>query len=158
MRKRRTSTKTVETLKNVASNASEAVKNSGIPDAVEKTVEKTVDKIDKIAEQVPETAEKVADKMEEFMNAPIIEEGKEKIQDVAEKASAAVRTRISEVTLEIFETSVSLDAIQKAVKKNVSSKKLKGEIKVYINAEERAAYYTVDGRGDGSNKIDLRKL
>lgn len=155
MRKRRTSTKTVETLKNVASNASEAVKNSGIPDAVEKTVEKTVDKI---TDQVPEAAEKIAEKMEEFMNAPIIEEGKEKIQDTAEKASAAVRTRISEVTLEIFETSVSLEAIQKAVKKNVSAKKLKGEIKVYINAEERAAYYTVDGRGDESNKIDLKSL
>ena len=151
MRKRRTNTKTGETLKKVAANASEALKNSGIPDAVEKTV-------DKLADQVPEAAEKIAEKAEEFMNAPIIEEGKEKIQDAAEKASATVRTRISEITLEIFETSVSLDAIQKAVKKDVSSKKLKGEVKVYINVDERAAYYTVDGRGNDSNKIDLKSL
>ena len=35
---------------------------------------------------------------------------------------------------------------------------LKGEIKIYLNAEQRAAYYTVDGQGSDDFKVDLTTL
>ena len=51
-----------------------------------------------------------------------------------------------------------MKAIEEAVKKDAADKKLKGEIKIYVNAERRAAYYTVDGEGSEVNKIDLTTL
>ena len=35
---------------------------------------------------------------------------------------------------------------------------LTGEIKIYLNAEQRAAYYTVDGQGSDDFKVDLTTL
>ena len=32
------------------------------------------------------------------------------------------------------------------------------DIKIYINAAEQAAYYTIDGAGDATNKVDLKTL
>ena len=144
MKKRRTPK--TNTIKATATKAVEAVKE---------TAEKVTDKI---AEEAPMLAENITAKTEEIMNSPIVEEGKEIIKETKEKASQAIRTKISEVNVEIFETNVSLDAIEKAVKKAVSDKKLKGDIKVYINAEQRAAYYTVNGEGAEDYKIDLRTL
>ena len=123
--------------------------------AVKETAEKVTDKI---AEEAPALAETITAKTEEIMNSPIVEEGKEILKGTKEKASQAIRTKISEVNVEIFETNVTLDAIEKAVKKAVSDKKLKGDIKIYINAEQRAAYYTVNGEGAEDYKIDLRTL
>lgn len=137
MRKRKT------TLKKLANTAVEAVKDSKLTDAVDKAASE-------VLEKAPELAEKI-------MNAPVIEEGSEVLKETAEKISS-VRTRITEVTFEIFETAVTMEAIQKAVKKDVSKRQLKGEIKIYINAEKRAAYYTVSGKGDPSFKIDLQTL
>ena len=123
--------------------------------AVKETAEKVTDKI---AEEAPMLAENITAKTEEIMNSPIVEEGKEILKETKEKASQAIRSKISEVNVEIFETNVSLEAIENAVKKAVSDKKLKGDIKVYINAEQRAAYYTVNGEGAEDYKIDLRTL
>lgn len=80
------------------------------------------------------------------------------ISETAEKATFAILSRVTEVTLEIFETNVTMKAIEEAVKKDAADKKLKGEIKIYVNAERRAAYYTVDGEGSEVNKIDLTTL
>ena len=44
------------------------------------------------------------------------------------------------------------------VKKEVKANGLKGEIKIYLNAEQRAAYYTVDGQGSDDFKVDLTTL
>ena len=44
------------------------------------------------------------------------------------------------------------------VKKEVKANGLKGEIKIYLNAEQRAAYYTVDGQGTDDFKVDLTTL
>ena len=79
-------------------------------------------------------------------------------QKATEKAALAICSRVTEVTLEIFETNVTMKAIEEAVKKDAADKKLKGEIKIYVNAEHRAAYYTVDGEGSEVNKIDLKAL
>ena len=144
MKKRRTPK--TNTIKATATKAVEAVKE---------TAEKVTDKI---AEEAPMLAENITAKTEEIMNSPIVEEGKEILKETKEKASQAIRTMISEVNVEIFETNVSLDAIEKAVKKAVSDKKLKGDIKVYINAEQRTAFYTVNGEGAEDYKIDLRTM
>ena len=67
--------------------------------------------------------------------------------------------KISGITLEIFETSFSMDTLEAAVKKDLETKELKGkDIQVYVNAEERAAYYTVDGQGSDDYRIDLTAL
>ena len=42
--------------------------------------------------------------------------------------------------------------------KEVKANGLKGEIKIYLNAEQRAAYYTVDGQGSDDFKVDLTTL
>ena len=123
--------------------------------AVKETAEKVTDKI---ADEAPMFAENITSKTEEIMNSPIVEEGKEILKETKEKASQAIRTMISEVNVEIFETNMSLDAIENAVKKAVSDKKLKGDIKIYINAEQRTAFYTVNGEGADDYKIDLRTL
>lgn len=123
------------------------------------TVKETAEKVtDKIAEEAPVLAETITSKTEEIMNSPIVEEGKEILKETKEKASQAIHTKISEINIEIFETNVSLDAIEKAIKIEVSDKKLKGDIKIYINAEQRTAYYTVNGEGSDDYKIDLRTL
>ena len=51
-------------------------------------------------------------------------------------------------------------AIEKeCVKKDAEAKGLKGkELHIYVNAEERAAYYTADGEGSDDYKIDLTTL
>ena len=144
MKKRRTPK--TNTIKATATKAVEAVKE---------TAEKVTDKI---AEEAPVLAETITAKTEEIMNSPIVEEGKEILKETKEKASQAIRAKISEVNLEIFETNVSLDAIENAVKKAVSDNKLKGDIKIYINAEQRTAFYTINGEGAEDYKIDLRTL
>lgn len=146
MKKRKTTQKTANTIKVTATKAVETVKE---------TAEKVTDKI---AEEAPVLAETITAKTEEIMNSPIVEEGKEILKETKEKASQAIRTNISEVNVEIFETNVSLDAIEKAVKKAVSDKKLKGDIKIYINAEQRTVYYTVNSEGAEEYKIDLRTM
>ena len=70
----------------------------------------------------------------------------------------ATEEKISSVQIEIFETTVSLDAVKKAVRKSVKEKGLSGNIEIYLNAEERAAYYTVNGNGSPEYRIDLKTL
>ena len=67
--------------------------------------------------------------------------------------------KISGITLEIFETSITVADLEAAVKKDAEAKGLKGkELHIYVNAEERAAYYTADGEGSDDYKIDLTTL
>lgn len=55
--------------------------------------------------------------------------------------------------------SVSVTDIQNAVKKAVKERGLEAsDLKIYINAAEQAAYYTVDGEGGEEAKVDLRSL
>ena len=59
-------------------------------------------------------------------------------------------TKVSDTVLEIFETKVSMKDLEAVIKKD--------EIKIYLNAEQRAAYYTVDGQGSDDFKVDLTTL
>ena len=50
-------------------------------------------------------------------------------------------------------------SLEAAVKKDAEAKGLKGkELHIYVNAEERAAYYTADGEGSDDYRIDLTTL
>ena len=105
-----------------------------------KTTAKSTEAITETAAKVKETVKAAAKKVEE--SAP------------AEKTAEVVK----EVSLEIFETNVSLKDVEKAVKKDVAEKGLTGDICIYINAERRAAYYTVNQEGSDEYKVDLGNL
>ena len=63
------------------------------------------------------------------------------------------------VCVEMSGLNVSVDDIQKAVKQAVKDKGLDAsDLKIYVNAAEQAAYYTVDGEGGDEYKIDLKSL
>lgn len=63
------------------------------------------------------------------------------------------------VCVEMSGLSVSVTDIQNAVKKAVKEKGLEAsDLRIYINAAEQAAYYTVDGEGGEESKVDLRNL
>lgn len=116
-------------------------------------------------ESVKKTTTKVSENIKDFMNEPVVQEATETVKEVAKKAesvvtevSKAASTKIGAIHLEIFETNVSMDDVKKAVKKDVAAKGLAGNIEIYLNAEERAAYYTVDGVGSAEYKIDLKSL
>lgn len=63
------------------------------------------------------------------------------------------------VCVEMSGLSVSVADIQTAVKKAVKEKGLEAtDLKIYINAAEQAAYYTVNGEGGEESKVDLKTL
>lgn len=63
------------------------------------------------------------------------------------------------VCVEMNGLSVSVTDIQTAVKKAVKEKGLEAsELNIYINATERAAYYTIDGEGGEDYKVELNSL
>lgn len=122
---------------------------------------KTVDALETAKEKVENVVDSAKDKMEEFMNKPEVVEAKEDITNAVEEATETVktaaktvRTKVSEVILQYGEDFLIAD-IEKAVKKDAADKKLKGDIKIYLNLEEKAAYYTVDGKGDETMKVSF---
>mgnify|MGYP006979307810 CR=1 FL=1 len=135
-----------------------------------KTTAKSTEAITETAAKVKETVKAAAKKVEE--SAPA-EKTAEVVKEVVQKAEKTVKTatktatkavrkaagaRVKEVSLEIFETNVSLKDVEKAVKKDVAEKGLTGDICIYINAERRAAYYTVNQEGSDEYKVDLGNL
>ena len=105
------------------------------------TVKSTVEKIEKTP---------AAEKTVKAVKAP----------EVVEEVKNTVKNhKISGITLEIFETSITVADLEAAVKKDAEAKGLKGkELHIYVNAEERAAYYTADGEGSDDYRIDLTTL
>ena len=115
-----------------------------------------------VAKNVEVIASKAAEKTAEFIHSPEVKEAteavKETIIDSAESIVKPIRTKISDISLEIFETTVTVKAIEKAVKEQAAEKGLKGDIRIYVNAEQRAAYYTVNNEGSDDQKVDLRTI
>lgn len=78
---------------------------------------------------------------------------------VEKKAAAKKPACKTSVCVEMNGLSVSVADIQTAVKKVVKEKGLEAtELKIYINAAEQAAYYTVNGEGGEACKVDLKTL
>ena len=114
------------------------------------TVKSTVEKIEKTP--AAEKTVKAVKKATETVAA--------KAPEVVEEVKNTVKShKISGITLEIFETSITVADLEAAVKKDAEAKGLKGkELHIYVNAEERAAYYTADGEGSDDYRIDLTTL
>ena len=114
------------------------------------TVKSTVEKIEKTP--AAEKTVKAVKKATETVAA--------KAPEVVEEVKNTVKNhKISGITLEIFETSITVADLEAAVKNDAEAKGLKGkELHIYVNAEERAAYYTADGEGSDDYRIDLTTL
>ena len=86
------------------------------------------------------------------------------VKEVAKTAKTATKTTTrktckTSVCVEMNGLSVAVADIQSAVKAAVKAQGLEAsELKIYVNANEQAAYYTVDGQGGESYKIDLKAL
>ena len=86
------------------------------------------------------------------------------VAEVKEVAKTAAKTTTrktckTSVCVEMNGLSVAVADIQSAVKAAVKAQGLEAsELKIYVNANEQAAYYTVDGQGGESYKIDLKAL
>lgn len=79
-------------------------------------------------------------------------------QSTETKTTKKTTCKIS-VCVEMNGLSVSVADIQNAAKKAVKEKGLEAsELKIYINAAEQAAYYTVNGEGGEDFKVDLKTL
>mgnify|MGYP004468021737 CR=1 FL=1 len=155
MRKKRTS-EVKTNAKNTVKEVSKDLKDKMNAPVVEKAKE-TV----KEAAQKTETTVKAATKTAKATTKAVKETTKEATKAVKETTKAVketARTRVGAVNLEIFETNVTVDAVKKAVKNDAAEKGLAGSIVIYLNAEERAAYYTVDGVGSEDYKVDLTAL
>ena len=132
-----------------------------------KTTAKSTEAITETAAKVKETVKAAAKRVEESAPAEktapeAVQKAEKTVKTATKTATKAVRkaagARVKEVSLEIFETNVSLKDVEKAVKKDVAEKGLTGDICIYINAERRAAYYTVNQEGSDEYKVDLGNL
>ena len=142
-----------------------------------KTTVKSTEAIAETAAKVKETVKTAAKKVEASApaekTAEVVKEVVNKAPEVVQKAEKTVKTatktatktvrkaagvRVKEVSLEIFETNVSMKDVEKAVKKAVADTGLTGDVSIYINAERRAAYYTVNQEGSDEYKVDLGTL
>ena len=133
MRKRTTS-RAKETIKEATTKATEAVKE---------TVEKTTVKASEVIEEAKDAAADIA-------KAPVVEEAKETVKNIK---------KFVETTIELPGFAVTMSSIEEAIKKDIKDKGIEGkEISVYVNVEQKAAYYTVDGQGSDDYRIDLNTL
>lgn len=81
------------------------------------------------------------------------------VEAPVEKKAARKPACKTSVCVEMSGLSVSVADIQTAVKKAVKERGLEAaELKIYINAAEQAAYYTVNGEGGEESRIDLKTL
>ncbi len=120
---------------------------------------KAIDTVELVADKTEDILDTAKEKVEEFMNKPEVIETIEDIEDVAENAVEAVktavkavRTKVSDIVLQ-YEGDFVIADIEKAVKKDAASRKIKGDIKIYINVAEKTAYYTVNGEGNEAMKV-----
>ena len=116
--------------KRTTSRAKETIKEATTKatEAVKETVEKTTVKASEVIEEAKDAAADIA-------KAPVVEEAKE------------------------TGFAVTMSSIEEAIKKDIKDKGIEGkEISVYVNVEQKAAYYTVDGQGSDDYRIDLNTL
>ena len=126
--RKRTTSRAKETIKEATTKATEAVKE---------TVEKTTVKASEVIEEAKETVKKA-------------------VKEVAKNIDIK---KFAETTIELPGFAVTMSSIEEAIKKDIKDKGIEGkEISVYVNVEQKAAYYTVDGQGSDDYRIDLNTL
>ena len=133
--------------------AEEAVKEvkAEVKSAAEKTgaaVKETAKKAVKTAEKAVKTAAKATKAKKETV--------KKAVKEVAKNIDIK---KFAETTIELPGFAVTMSSIEEAIKKDIKDKGIEGkEISVYVNVEQKAAYYTVDGQGSDDYRIDLNTL
>lgn len=116
------------------------------------------------ADKTEETVKAAAGTIEAHINKPEVKEAvdtiTEAVKDTAASAAKEVkaaagttRSKVSDIILQDAGLDISISAIEKAVKKQATAKKQKGEITIYLNVAERAAYYTVNGVGGEDMRV-----
>ena len=126
--RKRTTSRAKETIKEATTKATEAVKE---------TVEKTTVKASAVIEEAKETVKKA-------------------VKEVAKNIDIK---KFAETNIELPGFAVTMSSIEEAIKKDIKDKGIEGkEISVYVNVEQKAAYYTVDGQGSDDYRIDLNTL
>ena len=142
MRKRTTS-RAKETIKEATTKATEAVKE---------TVEKTTVKASAVIEEAKDAAADIA-------KAPVVEEAKETVKKAVKEVAKNIDIKKFAETIELPGFAGTMSSIEEAIKKDIKDKGIEGkEISVYVNVEQKAAYYTVDGQGSDDYRIDLNTL
>ena len=101
--------------------------------------------------EVKESAGVIADAVKDTA-ADAVEEAREFVKTTT-KAVKAARTKVADTVLEVEGLSVSIPEVEKAVKKHAADNGLKGDINIYLNVTEKAAYYTVNGNGGEGQKV-----
>ena len=148
--------------------ASKRITKKKMIEKATEVVAKTEEAAKTVAEKTEEAVKAAGENIEEHMNKPEVKEAasvvseaiKETVTETAKEtkehvkaAAKAVRTRIADTVVEVNGTSVSMAAVEKAVKKDAVDKGLKGDITIYLNIAEQAAYYTVNGEGSENQKV-----
>ena len=143
MRKKSTS-RAKTTIKEATTKATEAVKE---------TVEKTTVKATEVLEEAKDAAADLA-------KAPVVEEAKETVKKAVKEVTKNIDIKkFVETTIELPGFAVTMSSIEEAIKEDIKVKGIAGkEVSVYLNVEQKAAYYTVDGQGSDDYKIDLNTL
>lgn len=92
--------------------------------------------------------------------APVVEEAKETVKKAVKEVAKNIDIKkFAETTIELPGFAVTMSSIEEAIKKDIKDKGIEGkEISVYVNVEQKAAYYTVDGQGSDDYRIDLNTL
>jgi len=122
-------------------------------EAVKETVEKTTVKASEVIEEAKDAAADIA-------KAPVVEEAKETVKKAVKEVAKNIDIKkFAETTIELPGFAVTMSSIEEAIKKDIKDKGIEGkEISVYVNVEQKAAYYTVDGQGSDDYRIDLNTL
>ena len=107
-----------------------------------------------------EVIEEAKDAAADIAKAPVVEEAKETVKKAVKEVAKNIDIKkFAETTIELPGFAVTMSSIEEAIKKDIKDKGIEGkEISVYVNVEQKAAYYTVDGQGSDDYRIDLNTL
>ena len=122
--------------KRTTSRAKETIKEATTKatEAVKETVEKTTVKASEVIEEAKDAAADIA-------KAPVVEEAKETVKKAVKEVAKNIDIKkFAETTIELPGFAVTMSS------------------SVYVNVEQKAAYYTVDGQGSDDYRIDLNTL
>ena len=104
--------------------------------------------------------EEAKDVASDIAKAPVVEEAKETVKKAVKEVAKNIDIKkFVETTIELPGFAVTMSSIEEAIKEDIKDKGIEGkEISVYVNVEQKAAYYTVDGQGSDDYRIDLNTL
>ena len=115
---------------------------------------------EKTTVKASEVIEEAKDAAADIEKAPVVEEAKETVKKAVKEVAKNIDIKkFAETTIELPGFAVTMSSIEEAIKKDIKDKGIEGkEISVYVNVEQKAAYYTVDGQGSDDYRIDLNTL